>query len=294
MAQHKFTTKQYWKDLLIMFLVFFKLGAFCFGGGYAMLALIESEIVEKRNWLTHDELSDIFAIAESTPGPIAINTATFIGTRKCGVFGGIVATLGVVIPPFAVIIGLSYALDAVKDNKWVQCLFSGIRVGVLILIANAVLKFYKDMRKDIPSFIFLIASFSIVFFTNVSVIYVILGTIIISTLLVAFRHFYHKKFYHQVGTPAYYNERIGRPIENDEYVRLKCGEQDTRLKESSALLDSVDEEINSIDHANEEDKHLDIVDNVYDNMSHAHNSLDVDDLSDKDNSCLDSKKEGKQ
>ncbi len=229
MSKSKFATKQYWKDLFTMFLVFFKLGAFCFGGGYAMLSLIESDVVEKHHWLTHDELADIFAIAESTPGPIAINTATFIGTKRCGVLGGILATLGVVLPPFATIIALSYVLDIVKDNEWVQYLFSGIRVGVLVLIAKAVVKFYKDMRKNVLSFIFLIAAFSIVFFTNVSVIYVILGTMVISAILVAFKYFYQKKFYHTVGTPAYYNERIGRHLENDEYVRLQSGEIDTRM-----------------------------------------------------------------
>ncbi len=243
MSKSKFATKQYWKDLFTMFLVFFKLGAFCFGGGYAMLSLIESDVVEKHHWLTHDELADIFAIAESTPGPIAINTATFIGTKRCGVLGGIIATLGVVLPPFAIIIALSYVLDIVKDNEWVKYLFSGIRVGVLVLIAKAVVKFYKDMRKNVLSFIFLIASFSIVFFTNVSVIYVILGTMVISAILVAFKYFYHKKFYHTVGTPAYYNERIGKPLAHDEYVRLECGEPDSRIKEK----DETGEE--SVEHA---------------------------------------------
>ena len=145
----KKSAKQYFKELFQMFLIFLKIGLFSFGGGYAMLALIEGEVVDKKGWLTHAELNEIFAIAESTPGPIAINTATFIGTKRLGVFGGIFATLGVVIPAFAIIVALSYVIDLVKDNKWVGFPFRGIRVGVLVLIAKAVLSFFKNMRKTI-------------------------------------------------------------------------------------------------------------------------------------------------
>ncbi len=237
MKKHRLATKEYWKDLFILFFTFFKMGAFCFGGGYAMLSLIESYVVEKHHWLTHDELSDIFAIAESTPGPIAINTATFVGTKRLGVLGGIVATLGVVLPAWAIIIGVSYILNIVKDNVWVSYLFKGIKVGVLILISKAVIKFYKDMRKNVFSFILMLAAFSIVFFTNVSVIYVILATIVICTIATAFRYYYHKRFYHSVGTPPYYNERIGKALEKDEYVR----EIDALTTQNSA--DTIPQEI---------------------------------------------------
>lgn len=205
------------KDLLIMFAIFFKIGLFSFGGGYAMLTLIESEIVEKRNWLTHLELGDMFAIAESTPGAIAINIATFIGTKREGIFGGIFATLGVVLPSFATIVGLSYILNLVKDNVWVSYLFKGIRVGVLVLIAKAVITFYKDMRKNLFSFLLALAAFLIVFFTQVSVIYVILGSIIISSLAVAFISFRNSRYYHMKSTPEYYNTRVGKPLASEEF-----------------------------------------------------------------------------
>lgn len=169
----------------MLFAVFFKIGLFSFGGGYAMLTLIENEIVEKRGWLTKSELTDVFIVAESTPGAIAINIATFIGTKRLGVFGGIVTTLGVVLPSFLIILGLSYVIALVNDNKWVSYLFKGIRVGVLVLIIKAVGTFFKDMKKNVFCFALMFAAFFISLFTNISVIYIILGAIVISSLAVA-------------------------------------------------------------------------------------------------------------
>lgn len=205
-----------------MFFIFLKIGFFSFGGGYAMLALIEGEVVDKRGWLTHAELNEVFAIAESTPGPIAINTATFIGAKRLGIFGGIFATLGVVIPSFAIIVALSYIIDLVKDNKWVGFLFRGIRVGVLVLIAKAVLSFFKNMRKTVFSFVLCIASFILVFLVKVDVIYVILGTIVICSVVVAWQSYYRNHRLHMLGTGEYYNERVGKPLEKDEYVGKKA------------------------------------------------------------------------
>ena len=218
----KKSAKQYFKELFQMFLIFLKIGLFSFGGGYAMLALIEGEVVDKKGWLTHAELNEIFAIAESTPGPIAINTATFIGTKRLGVFGGIFATLGVVIPAFAIIVALSYVIDLVKDNKWVGFLFRGIRVGVLVLIAKAVLSFFKNMRKTIFSFALCITAFILVFLVKVDVIYVILGTIVICSVAVAWTSWWRNHHLHMLGTPEYYNERVGKPLEKDEYVGEKA------------------------------------------------------------------------
>lgn len=169
----------------MLFAVFFKIGLFSFGGGYAMLTLIENEIVEKRGWLTKSELTDVFIVAESTPGAIAINIATFIGTKRLGVFGGIVTTLGVVLPSFLIILGLSYVIALVNDNKWVSYLFKGIRVGVLVLIIKAVGTFFKDMKKNVFCFALMFAAFFISLFTNISVIYIILGAIVVSSLAIA-------------------------------------------------------------------------------------------------------------
>ena len=218
----KRSAKQYFIELLQMFAVFLKIGLFSFGGGYAMLALIEGEVVDKKHWLTHAELGEIFAIAESTPGPIAINTATFIGAKRLGVFGGIFATLGVVVPAFAIIVGLSYVIDLVKDNKWVMFLFRGIRVGVLVLIAKAVLSFFKNMRKTLFSFALCIAAFILVFFVKVDVIYVILGTIVLCSIIVAWQSYFRNHRLHMLGTAEYYNERVGKPLENEEYFGEKA------------------------------------------------------------------------
>lgn len=218
----KRSAKQYFLELLQLFAIFFKIGLFSFGGGYAMLALIEGEVVDKKRWLTHSELNEVFAIAESTPGPIAINTATFIGAKRLGVFGGIIATLGVVVPSFAIIVALSYVIDLVKDNKWVGFLFRGIRVGVLVLIAKAVLSFFKNMRKTVFSFALCIAAFVLVFLVKVDVIYVILGTIVICSVVVAWQSYFKNHRLHMLGTPEYYNERVGKPLEKEEYVSDKA------------------------------------------------------------------------
>ena len=194
------------KESLKMFLVFFKIGLFSFGGGYAMLAMIEHEVVDKRSWLTHGELLDIFAIAESTPGAISINIATFIGTKRAGVLGGCITTLGVVLPAFLVILALSYILDLVRDNKWVNALFTGVRVGVVVLIIHAALKFLKEMKKKVLTVLLAVAMFCLAAFADINVIYLMLGSIGISIVAVALAHFWaRRKFLVAMGgsTPHY-------------------------------------------------------------------------------------------
>ncbi len=219
---NKRTTREYFKEMLSLFWVFFKLGAFLFGGGYAMLTLLEAELVDKRKWISKEELGDIFAIAESTPGPIAINTATFIGTKRLGLLGGIVATLGVVIPAFAIIAVISVLLDLVIDNKWIGFIFKGIRIGVLVLILKAVLSFFKSMKKTLFSFALMAIAFALVFFVKVDVIYVILGTVAVCSIFVALTTAYNKRRYFVVGTPEYYSTRVGKTLENNEYFSKRA------------------------------------------------------------------------
>lgn len=189
----KLSAKEKFISALRLFAVFFKIGLFSFGGGYAMFTMIEREVVEKHKYLTHDELMDVFAIAESTPGAVAINVATFVGTRVAGIFGGIFTTFGLMLPSIVIIMALSYIIDLVRDNKWVEYLFKGIRAGVLVLIAKAVLSFFRSMRKDWFDFVLLIASFLIAFLTEVSVIYIILGTIVICILALVIKNAIDKK-----------------------------------------------------------------------------------------------------
>ena len=139
------------KLILTLFLTFFKIGAFTFGGGYAMLNILENEFVEKRGWLTKDEFLDMLAIAESTPGPIAINSATFIGYKTAGVLGSALATLGVVLPSFIIIYIISLFLDKFLTLTLVASAFKGIQACVVYLIGSVGLKLFKQMdKKPLP------------------------------------------------------------------------------------------------------------------------------------------------
>ena len=136
------------KRVLRLFLCMLKIGLFTFGGGYAMIALLEDEFVSKKNWLTRDEFLNMLAIAESTPGPIAINSATYIGFKVGGVFGSAMATLGVCLPSFSVIYVISLFFDAFLEIKYVQYAFKGIQVCVTYLILSAGIKMLKGLEKN--------------------------------------------------------------------------------------------------------------------------------------------------
>ena len=135
------------KKVLSLFLTMMKIGLFTFGGGYAMLALLENEFVSKKGWLTKEEFLDMTAIAESTPGPIAINSATYIGYKNAGVLGSAAATLGVCIPSFVIIYVISLFFDAFLSFKFVEKAFRGIQVCVVYLILSAGLKMLKGIEK---------------------------------------------------------------------------------------------------------------------------------------------------
>lgn len=163
------------KKILELFLSFFKIGAFTFGGGYAMIPLISSEAVERKKWVTDDDILEIIAIAESTPGPIAINSATFVGYRVCGVLGSFFATLGVVLPSFVIILIISYILKEFQDIKAVQYAFVGIRAGVLALLVKALWTMYKKCPKGIVSYVLIGFSFVLTAFLDIPVLAVIIG-----------------------------------------------------------------------------------------------------------------------
>lgn len=133
---------------LDLFWTFAKMGAMTFGGGYAMLPILQREVVEKKGWSTEEELMDYFAIGQCTPGVIAVNTATFVGQKQAGIFGGILATLGLVFPSFVIISALASVIEAFSHLVWVQHAFGGIRVCVCVLIANAVVKLFKKAVVD--------------------------------------------------------------------------------------------------------------------------------------------------
>ncbi len=133
--------------LLDLFLTFAKIGLFTFGGGYAMIAMIENNCVERKKWITHDEMMNVTVIAESTPGPIAINCATFTGYKKAGFVGALVATLGIVVPSFVVIFLISKFLDNFLEMDLIANAFKGIKIAVGILILDAAITMIKKMHK---------------------------------------------------------------------------------------------------------------------------------------------------
>ena len=139
------------KELVEMFLVFAKIGVMTFGGGYAMLPILQRELVEKRDWVTEEELMDYFAIGQCTPGIIAVNTATFIGQKRRGNIGGIAATLGVVFPSLVIISILSGFIAGFAHIPWVQNAFAGIQVCVCVLIINGTMKLLKKAVIDKPT-----------------------------------------------------------------------------------------------------------------------------------------------
>ena len=163
------------KKLWQVFITFFKIGAFTFGGGYAMIPLIQQEAVEKRKWVTDEDILDIVAIAESTPGPIAINSATFVGYRAAGVLGSVCATLGVVLPSFVLILAISFVLAQFQQVQAVQFAFNGIRAGVLALLVKALWTMYKKSPKGWAAYVVMGAAFVLTAVFSVNVIFVIIG-----------------------------------------------------------------------------------------------------------------------
>ena len=157
-----------------VFFTFFKIGAFTFGGGYAMIPLIQRETVEKHGWISDDDILEVVAIAESTPGPIAINAATFIGYRVAGFLGALCATLGVVLPSFVMILAISGVLRQFQHIKAVQYAFVGIRAGVLALIVKAFWGMLKKAEKSAVSYAIMLCVFAAVVFWDASVVLLLL------------------------------------------------------------------------------------------------------------------------
>ena len=154
--------------LLELFLAFARVGAMTFGGGYAMLPILEREIVENKGWATHEELMDYYAVGQCTPGIIAVNTATFVGCKNAGLLGGVVASLGVVFPSVVIICLIAGVLTNFADIPAVKSAFAGIRVCVCVLIFNAVVKLWKGAVPDKAALVLCLAVFLLSVFLDVS------------------------------------------------------------------------------------------------------------------------------
>lgn len=171
--------KEKLKLYLQILLSFMKIGVVTFGGGYAMIPIIENETSKKRNWISGDDLLDVIAISESSPGPIAICAATFIGYKTAGIIGAFLSTLGVVLPSFAIIYIISVFLKEFSTYSIVKYAFFGIRAGVLALIIKAVISMFKKAPKNILAYAIMAVSFALVVLFSANVLVIILSSAVI-------------------------------------------------------------------------------------------------------------------
>lgn len=165
-----------WKELLNLYWIFVKMGAMCFGGGYAMLPILERELVLKRGWVTKEEIVDYYALGQCTPGVIAVNTSTFVGNKLAGNFGGIIATLGFITPSIVIITIIGTLLENFAHIEIVQNAFSGIRICVCVLIINATVNLWKTAITDKFGLVMFVIVLVLSSFLNISPIFFVLGS----------------------------------------------------------------------------------------------------------------------
>lgn len=170
------------KNLFDMFITFFKIGAFTLGGGYAMLPIIQKEVVEKKKWIGESEFLDMVAISQSAPGPLAVNISAFVGQKLNGVIGLIISTLGAILPSFIIIILVASVFLGIENNPIVQRVFQGIRPAVVALIAVPVISMGKTANVNRKNFIIPLLAAVLVAVFNITPIYVILGAAVIGII----------------------------------------------------------------------------------------------------------------
>lgn len=182
-------------ELLISFV---KIGFLTIGGGYVMLPMMQSELIDKKHWITEEELLDYYAVGQSTPGIIAVNVATFVGYKKAGVTGGIVATLGIISPSLIIITALAGVIQSIDQYPNVQKAMSGINVAVCALITDATLNFIKKGVKNFVTLLVLLASFLLIYYVKVPSYLIVLG----AAFLGAITYFVKNKMKKNVGAEA--------------------------------------------------------------------------------------------
>ena len=175
------------KQFFELYFAFLKIGAFTFGGGLAMMPIIQRELIEKRGWITEEEMIDYFAIGQSTPGIIAVNVATFVGYKRLGWLGGIIGTLGVVTPSWVIIMLLAGAISSVDKYPVAQKALKGINVAVAALLTNVIVKFTKKTIKNILNAFFMLLAFVLIYFLKVQSVWIILSALIIGSLLTLYK-----------------------------------------------------------------------------------------------------------
>lgn len=170
-------------ELFDLFKTFFRIGGLTFGGGYAMLPMLEKEVVEQRKWTTSEELLDYYAVGQATPGIIAVNTATFVGYKVRGIIGAIFATLGVVFPSLVIILIIASFLQNFAQYEVVKHSFSGVRVAVAVLVLNAIINLWKNSVVDKIGVVIFAVTFILGAFLNISPIYIVIGASVLGLIL---------------------------------------------------------------------------------------------------------------
>ena len=168
--------------LLELFAAFFRTGIFTFGGGLAMMPMLQKELIEKKHWLTEEDLIDYYAVGQSTPGIIAVNVATFVGYRQAGILGGIIDTLGIISPSIIIITFLAGTINSISDYPYVQAALKGINVAVAALLTSVIVKFAKKTIKNVWNVLYMLVAFALIFFFKVPSYIVILATLAIGCL----------------------------------------------------------------------------------------------------------------
>ena len=175
------------RQFVELYLAFLKIGAFTFGGGLAMMPIMQRELIEKRGWLTDEELIDYFAIGQSTPGIIAVNVATFVGYKRLGVLGGIIGTLGVVTPSWVIIMILAGAISSVDKYPVAQKALKGINVAVAALLTSVIVKFSKKTIKSVWNAVLMLTAFALIYFFKVQSVWIIIASLVIGCLITMYK-----------------------------------------------------------------------------------------------------------
>ena len=168
--------------LFDLFFTFARIGLFTFGGGLAMMPMMQKELVDKKHWITEEDLIDYYAVGQSTPGIIAVNVATFVGYRQFGVFGGVIATLGIIFPSLVIIMLLAGGINSISEYPRVQAALKGINVAVAALLTSVIIKFAKKTIKNVWTVLFMLLAFVCIFFFKVPSFIVILTAIVLGIL----------------------------------------------------------------------------------------------------------------
>lgn len=212
------------KQLLNLYLIFAKVGTFTIGGGLAMMPMLQKELIDKRHWITEDELLDYYAVGQSTPGIVAVNVSTFVGYKQLGILGGVIATLGMITPSLVIIMILAKFINSISDYPYVQKALNGVNVAVAALLTSVVVNFSKKTIKKPINVVFMLVAFVIVFFLKVPSFYVIIAALVTGIIITAVKLKKEKKNDLQKDS----NEKQNSPEMLDSVQKLDKSEEENK------------------------------------------------------------------